>query len=438
MKKLSISIILFLALVGCRFFEEESVSPASLAEAKAGLITILPKDIEFISLEETQLIAERDMAPSLPTKDLKVALIDFDQDGVKEAASFYRDKKRNEVGFIVATKKSSGWKEVAQGKVKGENLTYGAYEDLTGDQVPEVILGVREQETSKTIVFPVSEAGKPLLEEKGSQPFVTDLDGDKQNEILILNENKRSASLLKYQQEKLVSEDELSLDTELDQITLFVGGKLGANHHGVIVRGVDGNEQEKIVAIIKRNNQLTTLSPEGFGESQLPLPKNIVISDMNKDGIIEIPMLIKEKNAYLEPLLTWYQLEQDGKLKMIAQQAYQEDLHFKLNFPQKWLGKVGYKHSEGEFYFFPKEQLAGYEPTTVLYIARYQNEAEWKQLQALNETNGLSSEDVVLGKEKDGVIWITSTLSDEFSDNSHPLVLNAEEVKKLVEIKNVE
>jgi hypothetical protein len=128
-----------LLLGGCNFFPE----PGSLIQApKQIYASASDDDHRYVKIKKLLPGNTSLSVPNEPVGMDSVIQADFNNDGINEAVAFYKSKSTaNQAGAIILQKKLNEWKPLTTFSGIGYEISWGSATDITGDGIPELLLG---------------------------------------------------------------------------------------------------------------------------------------------------------------------------------------------------------------------------------------------------------------------------------------------------------
>lgn len=137
--------------------------------------------------------------PLNPAESSAVALHDLTGNGSPEVIAFYKTEKTDyEIGVLVLSQSGGNWKKTASFTGIGRELDYVDYVDMTGDGIPEMLIGWGGGDglNKELSVYSLKE-NQPveLLKQPYSVMAVGDLAGNQEQELaLVVHDNNNLVS----------------------------------------------------------------------------------------------------------------------------------------------------------------------------------------------------------------------------------------------------
>lgn len=299
---------------------------------------------------------------------------DLDCDNTPEAFAFYSDPSTSEVAYFSIFKKNTNdWVRVANIKGRGEEIYEIEFADLNGDGVFEIILSwsfLTATEKSKNnsfsfvsdrvlTVYSYTEKETKLLKtEYFTKIFVDDFNNDKCDDILLINinlaniENRTNARLISFNSDYIVDTDTtLTLSNMLDVYNVMTDSFNGNTR--IYIDGLI-NENTLITEVINVNHDNFSINLPLYEANTLEIPltargSQIFSSDVDNDGIVEIPTFETMPNAFnisnnsseTTPfsLTVWSEIN-SNELLVDFKGLYNVSYNYFYTIPDEWIGEV--------------------------------------------------------------------------------------------------
>ena len=299
---------------------------------------------------------------------------DLDCDNTPEAFAFYSDPSTSEVAYFSIFKKNTNdWVRVANIKGRGEEIYEIEFADLNGDGVFEIIISwsfLTATEKSKNnsfsfvsdrvlTVYSYTEKETKLLKtEYFTKIFVDDFNNDKCDDILLINinlaniENRTNARLISFNSDYIVDTDTtLTLSNMLDVYNVMTDSFNGNTR--IYIDGLI-NENTLITEVININHDNFSINLPLYEANTLEIPltargSQIFSSDIDNDGIVEIPTFETMPNAFnisnnsseTTPLsLTVWSEINSNELLVDFKGLYNVSYNYFYTIPDEWIGEV--------------------------------------------------------------------------------------------------
>lgn len=292
--------------------------------------------------------------PAHPDESSAVSMQDLNGDGEPEVVAFYKtDKTDYEIGVLVLTQKKGSWEKLTSFTGVGNELDYVSFDDLTGDHVPEMLIGFSGGDAmNKELSVSTLVQGQPkeLLKQSYSTIATGDMNGDGLAELAIVlhdhNNLTSKAELYGIKDGRFGKLTETALDGGVNGYEQAVIGKASPDKNGLFIEAGLGAHSASTDLLIWDHGELRNPLAKMNGEMDLTFkPYPLYSEDINGDGIIEIgigtqPPGTEDLSMAEIPWVSSY-FQWDGKngLKHVQDryQNYEAGLDFTI--PAKWAGK---------------------------------------------------------------------------------------------------
>lgn len=352
-----------LLLCGCEFklfkSAEELYMRPQLPEEYQELDVTIKAELSSLGAETT--------TPQSGSNTSAVQLLDLDGDSVEEsAAAFFRVSDAEQPLKIYLFRMNSDGEYKVAYKLEGEgnNIDSIAYEDLDGDGRKEVI--VSWQLTTRAYVLSVYELGRAeaneLMHTTYNEVYVlTDLNSDGYKELVVFQrddtgEDISRASYYSYQDGVLTMTSAAPLsENAYDVLTARAGVLVGQAPAIYVTSGCAGGQVTDIFTY--RDGELVnvTLNPaSGVSDITLRDYTSVSVTDINRDGVLEIPISLLLPWASEESsgswITYWWQFNAVGKGTMVCMTYHSITDGWYLMLPNDWDGQVTVERDDRENY----------------------------------------------------------------------------------------
>ncbi|RNB81387.1 VCBS repeat-containing protein [Brevibacillus nitrificans] len=289
--------------------------------------------------------------PLHPDESSAVSLQDLNGDGSPEVTAFYKSEKTDyEIGVLILSQKQGSWSKVATYTGIGSELDYVQFLDMTGDHIPEMLIGFGggDDLNKELSVFSLAEGNlQELLKQTYSVLAVGDMTGDDQAELALVihdhNNLTSQAQIYGVAHDKFDKIAELALDGGVNGYEQALIGKASEKQNGLFVEAGLGAHSASTDLLLLENGQLH--SPLAKVEGQMDLtfkPYPLYSEDINGDGIIEIGVSTQPKGTDDLPMVaipwisSYYRWDGASGLTHVEDhyQNYGNAIDFRI--PQKW------------------------------------------------------------------------------------------------------
>ncbi|MDF2682441.1 MAG: repeat-containing protein [Brevibacillus sp.] len=292
--------------------------------------------------------------PLHPDESSAVSLQDLNGDGSPEVTAFYKNEKTDyEIGVLILSQKQGSWTKLASFTGIGSELDYVRFLDMTGDHIPEMLIGFGggDDLNKELSVYSIAQGSlQELLKQTYSVMAVGDLNGDPLSELALVihdhNNFTSKAQIYGLIDEKLGKLTELELDGSVNGYEQAVIGKASAHQNGLFIEAGIGAHSASTDLLVWDNGQLRNPLAKMDGQMDLTFkPYPLYSEDINGDGIIEIgtktqPLGTDDLPMAAIPWISSY-FRWDGTTGLSHVEDHYQNYGFGIDFriPQKWDGK---------------------------------------------------------------------------------------------------
>ena len=245
--------------------------------------------------------------------------------------------------------------EVIQGV--GTEFESVRYADMDGDGVMEIIVGWQMGVALKFFsIYSIKDfRGVLLAREEYSELTVFDLNADGNEDVVALRrptqDGGAAARLFTLMPDGEIVNSETRLSGGIEAITRVLTGRLTDGVPAIFVesegRYNEGNLVTDVLAF--RNGELANVSLKGqSGISEDTLRARIYSSDINKDGIVKIPMprLLKAQSETAYYAIDWYAYDSAGIIQLTLTTYHNNSDEWYLILPLDWRGRVSVRRED--------------------------------------------------------------------------------------------
>ena len=239
----------------------------------------------------------------------------------------------------------------------GEAFESVRYADMDGDGVVEIIVGWQMGAALKYMsIYSIrSEQSVLLAREEYSELTVFDLNGDGKKDVVALRlptqESDAIAQVFTSMSDGEIVRAEARLSSGIDTIARMLAGRLMDGTPAVFVESEgkydDGNFVTDICAF--QNGEFRNISlKEPSGISEDTVRARINSSDINKDGVIEVPIirLLQTQSDTVYHVIDWYAYGSDGSSRLALTTYHNNNDEWYLVLPFDWRGKVSIRRED--------------------------------------------------------------------------------------------
>ena len=231
------------------------------------------------------------------------------------------------------------------------------YADMDGDGIMEIIVGWQMGVALKFFsIYSIKDfRGVLLAREEYSELTVFDLNGDGNEDVVALRLPAQgggaAARLFTLMPDGEIVNSETRLSGGIEAITRVLTGKLTDGIPAIFVESEGRyNERNLVTDILAfRNGELANISLIGpSGISEETVRARIYISDINKDGIIKVPIprLLKAQSETAYYAIDWYAYSSRGVIQLELTTYHNNFDEWYLVLPFDWRGKVSVRRED--------------------------------------------------------------------------------------------
>lgn len=324
-----------------------------------------------------------------------VQLLDLNEDGQPEmAAVFLRVTSAEEKPLRVCLFRKGADNNyrltyVVEGD--GTSINSVSYEDLTGDGTLDLVISW-QMSTKVHILsaYTLLDAGvSELMSTTYNENYlVTDLDQDGSKEIVVCHQDSSGegtnlAELYDYNKGVMTMASSARLSNEIYGVYSMVEGKLSDGKPAVFASSFFSGGSLSDVLTIQQGklHNITFNTDSGYSEVTARVDIGVALADINKDGVLEIPIPVKlpsiqaEEGAE-ESVVYWCQVNGDGTLAVSSVTYHCQTDGWYLMLPDNWPKHIAVARDDslshrGErsvvFYYYPGGEDAEPEPFLTIY-----------------------------------------------------------------------
>ena len=298
--------------------------------------------------------------------DYRSAIImrDISGDGKEEAIVFYSTENNSEIYIMILSENSGTWKCVGNFKSRGIDIDKIIFADINNDGIEEIVLGWGTYNNAGTYVsvyyYNKGEYRDIEIDETCTEFIVSDINGDKSNEILLLSlsvyPNPAKAQLVKVNTSESSTNiiSVVEMDSEVVKYISVKYGSIDENTKGVFIDSMRSGDTLSTEIIYWDKNKKALVNPlykngANFYDS---ISDNMQIGsrDVDSDGIIEIPKLTYGLGKFTETpnressiVICWVKYIIANESMSITKITASDYDDYVFTVPVEWYGKVDIK-----------------------------------------------------------------------------------------------
>lgn len=282
-----------------------------------------------------------------------VQLADVDGDGEDEALVFAKASGERPLKIFVFDFQGDAYKNIAV--IEGDGSTFDSVEYANLDDYPglEIVVGrqLSDQIVQSLGVYSLRD-GKmtELLSANYTEFRVVDLDGNEYKDLFLLRmeteERSGVAELYRYRDGTLEREPEARLSSGARQVKRIITGYVAQGVPAVFV--ACAYEADTIItdifALVGSQFRNMAAGTEAGLSAQTVRSYNAYATDIDEDGIIELPMLVALPSTSAEGetfwTIDWYSLKPEGGREVKLSTFHNYAASWYLILPEQWRGQM--------------------------------------------------------------------------------------------------
>jgi hypothetical protein len=359
-----------------------------------------------------------------------------------EALAFYSPASGAEGPHIAILDKVDGsWKVTTDISNEGNEIDSIEFGDYNGDGNDEIAVGWRSfNSTDLTLVVYTKNKSSYSSVKLGTftEMKTLDMDNDGKEDILLFqldsDPSKARARLISYKGGELTEIASSPLDSTVTSYAGVYVTKLDAKEKGVLIDGYKSESKMITELVYYKNGKLISplYNTERHTVNSTMRYVTYKCTDINNDGIMEIPMPVElpyvpnEKDTNQNWLVRWsvFNSKSGFTTKLSAVMNYTKNYYF--TYPEKWGADVTVSKQSGDsIWNFCKWNKTKNSYGTVLFSIYVYNEDEWDALTNKNEYSILI--------QRNGTVY---TVKIPTLNSKEPLALSLSDIKKNFDLLN--
>lgn len=300
-------------------------------------------------------------APAAGTNQQAVQLADLDGDGQEEAIVFLRTSGEVPLKIHIFDRKGEEYVSVAVIEGDGSSFESVEYADMDGNGSMELIFG---RGLSGQVLRCLSaytwreDRMVELMTVNYSQFRTVDLNGDERKEVFLLRDEAEEsggvAELYSYRDGRMEREREASLSAGVSAVRRIISGFVSPGVPAVFVASTF--DETSIITDIFAFRDQTFQNISASGETGLSTQTvrsyNVYATDIDNDGLIELPSLValpsQNPEAGTDWIIDWYNLYPDGARQVKMSTFHNHSAGWYLELPGHWHGSITVSHTAEE------------------------------------------------------------------------------------------
>lgn len=290
-----------------------------------------------------------------------VQLADLDGDGRNEAIAFVRTTGEKPLKFYIFDETADGSYENTAA-MEGDGSAFDSVEYVQLDEQPglEILVGRRlSDQILQSLSAHSYENGtlSELMSTNYTEYTVADLDSDDRRDVFVLrleSEGDSTAELYRYRQGELIRGQEADLSKGAGQVKRMVAGYVSPDVPAVFVASSYGEDTIVTDIFAFRDGQFCNVAANAQTgvSAQTVRSCNVYASDIDSDGLIELPTPVALPSAHAQDqtqwVIDWYNLLPNGEkqVKLTTYHNYQTGWY--LEIPETWRDRLTVFHTAME------------------------------------------------------------------------------------------
>ena len=288
-----------------------------------------------------------------------VQLLDLDGDGEQEtAAVFLRVTDATEKPMRVCLYRRDGegrYRGVYMLEGGGNSINSVAYEDLDGDGVKELV--VSWQMSARVYILSAYQLGAQGAEELVSTYYnesylAVNLDGDGGKELVVFQqsnagETSNRAEYYRYQDGSVTMVSSALLSDNMQDVQSAQFSRLADGSRGVYVTSTTGGGVVTDILVLNSDglNNVTRDPESGVSTATSRSYTDVSVSDINGDGVLEIPLPMQAVSLDPESaspyyIIYWRQFDSTGAAAVRCATYHSTSDGWYLMLHNNWIGRI--------------------------------------------------------------------------------------------------
>ncbi len=291
--------------------------------------------------------------PLIGSNQQAVQLADLDGDGSEEALAFVRTTGEKPLKVYIFDETQEGTYENTA-VIEGDGSAFDAVDYAQLDDKPglEVLVGRRLSDQILRSLSAYSYENGDMtqrLTANYTEYTVTDLDNDDCRDVFVLRadgETGGTAELYRCRQGRIIREREAELSQGAKQVRRILSGFVSPGVPAVFVASSYGDASIVTDIFAFRDSQFSNVATDAQSglSAQTVRYYNVYASDIDSDGLIELPTPVALPSANAQEqthwVIEWYNLQPNGEklVKLTTYHDYQNGWY--LEIPENWTGQL--------------------------------------------------------------------------------------------------
>ncbi len=277
-----------------------------------------------------------------------VQLKDIDGDGTNEAVAFFRTTGDKPLKIHIMKQVGSTYETTNIIDGDGTAIESVRYADMDGDGMSELVVGWKMSATLLHMnIYDVRGGGAAVLAESDySKLFLSDLTGDGRSEVIALRLSSSDlpgeAILFSLGKDKEVITGTASLSSGLESVKRIIRGRLSDGTPAVLVEGSISGTGVVTDIFYWQTTSIVNVSirPSSGVSEDTVRTYEIFSTDINSDGIIEVPSPRPFETGSDYYAIDWYSYDRYGNKSMVFSTYHNSKESWYMVLPDDWKNTV--------------------------------------------------------------------------------------------------
>lgn len=282
----------------------------------------------------------------------------MNEDNSQIILPYKNDTNNRPLGLLILEKNDGYWVESQDINFMGASFDEIQLKDLDGDGVSEVVIGYKvNKNATKGLSILKKERGsyREIFEDNYEQLFLDEFEAIGNYSLLVTKKNPKDESLtlnsLGLSSSGRIKENKVligDIDDKLD----IKAGYLNPNKKGVVVEEKEEGNRGKIKVFTVVAGKIKNIPING--QENILNEKYIDIKDVNKDKVLDLPILSKSQSGTKSSsgkdvwMTYWYSMDDNFNLKYIRKEYTSLDNEFTFEIPVSWGEKINVRELRAE------------------------------------------------------------------------------------------
>ncbi len=329
---------LAISLCGCVMTVDQMYCLPRRSESFTNLQTVMETAMQKMSF----------CAPISGDNQQPVQMVDLNGDSTEEVIVFAKGSQEKPLQIMVFSRENEAYHLSNTIESTGTAYERVDYVQLDGAQGLEMIVGhqIQNQVLRSLSVYEFTgEEQEKLLTASYQEYLAHDMDGDGQQEIIVLNPGRTEkdngvVSIFSMHQGQIEQSAEVPLSQPMGHVNRIKTGALSSAEPAVFITSyIDENTiTTDVISLVGEVPQNITLLDETVTSAEALRNQFVYPEDIDQDGVMELPELVAmcpagpEVQEQQEYMIRWYAMDAQGEetTKLYTYHNYQEGWYMEL------------------------------------------------------------------------------------------------------------